>query len=61
MIKFCPDLTGYEEREGYIIGSGKFKVPTINPCLKNKCVAYKNGHCMKYDNEVETKEVKDDD
>lgn len=53
MIKFCPDLTGYEEREGLMVGSGKFRVPTLNTCIKDKCVAYKEGNCMKYDNNTE--------
>lgn len=61
MIKHCPDLIGYEEREGYMIGSGKFRVPILNACIKNKCIAYKNGYCKKYNNEIEVKEVKDDE
>ena len=36
-----------------LIGNGDFVRPVLHPCIKEKCVAYKDGKCMKYDNEVE--------
>ena len=53
MILFCPDLTGKEEVKAMFIGNGDFVRPVLNPCIKEGCVAYKDGKCMKYDNEVE--------
>lgn len=53
MILFCPDLTGKEEVKAAFIGNGDFVRPVLNPCIKERCVAYKDGKCMKYDNEVE--------
>ncbi|WP_390414856.1 hypothetical protein [Mediterraneibacter gnavus] len=53
MILFCPDLTGKEEVKAMLIGNGDFVRPVLNPCIKERCVAYKDGKCMKYDNEVE--------
>lgn len=55
MILFCPDLTGKEEVKAMLIGNGDFVRPVLHPCIKEKCVTYKDGKCMKYDNEVETK------
>lgn len=55
MILFCPDLTGKEEVKAMIIGNGDFVRTVLNPCIKERCVAYKDGKCMKYDNEVDVK------
>lgn len=55
-IKYCPDLTTYSERQGYLIGSGIIKQIHLNECIKEECVAYRNGICGKYDNFVEVKE-----
>lgn len=52
-IKFCPDLTGKEEVKAALIGHGDFARPILNACIKEKCVAYRNGYCKKYENEVE--------
>ena len=52
-IKFCPDLTGKEEIKATLIGNGDFIRPILNACIKEKCVAYRNGYCKKYENEVE--------
>ncbi len=56
MILFCPDLTGKEEVKAMFIGNGDFVRPVLHPCIKEKCIAYKDGKCMKYDNEVEVKD-----
>lgn len=50
MIKFCPDLTSKEEVVPMMIGTGTFTRPVLHECLQNKCVAYKFGKCLKYDN-----------
>lgn len=35
-IKYCPDLTSYEEHQGYLIGSGMIRQIVLNECLKEK-------------------------
>ena len=55
-IKYCPDLTGFEIRESYLRGGGTNKTVILNHCLKDACVAYKNGKCIKYNSNVEIKE-----
>lgn len=55
-VKFCPDLTSHEEVKTMIIGQGDFTRPILHACIKKQCAAYKDGKCLKYDNEVETKE-----
>lgn len=55
MIKYCPDLTSHETVQAVLIGTGDFTRPVLHPCIENKCAAYKNGKCMKYDNTVTTK------
>ena len=52
-IKFCPDLTSKEEVVPMMVGSGTFTRPVLHECLQNKCVAYKFGKCLKYDNYAE--------
>lgn len=56
MILFCPDLVGKEEVKAVFVGQGDFVRPVFNPCIKDKCAAYKDGYCNKYQNNVETKE-----
>lgn len=56
MILFCPDLVGKEEVKAVFVGQGDFVRPVLNPCIKEKCVAYKDGKCKKYDNNVEVKD-----
>ena len=34
MIKYCPDLTGFEIRESYLRGGGTNKTVILNHCLK---------------------------
>ena len=53
MIKFCPDLTSKEEVVPMMVGQGTFTKPILHECLQNKCVAYKFGKCLKYDNSTE--------
>lgn len=53
MIKYCPDLTGFKVKDSYLVGEGINKTIILNPCLKDECVAYKNGKCIKYNNNVE--------
>lgn len=59
MIRFCPDLTGKEEVKAICIGNGDFVRPVLNVCIKEKCIAYKDGVCKKYDTEVELFEKED--
>lgn len=56
MIRYCPDLTTQEEVKSICAWNGDFTRAVLNPCIKEKCVAYKDGKCMKYDNDVEAKE-----
>ena len=60
MIKFCPDLISKEEVVPMVVGKGTFTRPVLNECLQNKCVAYKFGKCLKYDNYTECGLEKDD-
>lgn len=53
MIKFCPELTSKEEVVPIVYGQGNFTRPVLHKCLQNKCVAYKFGKCLKYDNFTE--------
>lgn len=61
MIKFCPDLTSKEEVVPIMIGTGTFTRPVLHKCLQNKCVAYKFGKCLKYDNYTEYVKEKEED
>lgn len=58
MIRFCPVLVGYKEQESILIGNGKYRVPVLNPCLKEKCIAYKDGKCKHFDDYVEVQDEK---
>lgn len=57
MIKFCPDLVGQEEVKAMLRGHGDYIRPVLHFCQKEKCIAYKDGKCKKYDNVVEQPEV----
>ena len=51
---YCPDLIGWEERTAFSRNSlwNNTRVPILRECLGAECAAYKNGHCVKYDNKV---------
>lgn len=59
-IKYCPDLTSKEEVVPITVGKGTFTRPVLHECLKNKCVAYKFGKCLKYDNYISYSESLDE-
>ena len=59
-IKYCPDLTSKEEVVPITVGRGTFTRPVFHECLKNKCVAYKFGKCLKYDNYISYSESLDE-
>ena len=40
-IKYCPDLTGYEEVKAAFVGHGDFTRPILRECIKETCAAYK--------------------
>lgn len=56
MILFCPDLTGKEKVKAMLVGHGDFVRAVPNPCIKEKCVAYKDGYCRKYHQNVEVED-----
>ncbi len=58
MILFCPDLVGKEEVKTTCVGHGDFVRPVLNPYIKEKCAAYKDGYCKKYHNKVEVERKK---
>ncbi len=60
MIKYCPDLTSYKGVKAIMVGQGDFTRPILHACIKEECVAYSSGKCLKYHNAVE-KEVKEDE
>lgn len=53
MVKYCPDLTGKEEVKAMYAGHGDIVRPVLHACIKDKCIAYKDGNCRKYHAEVE--------
>lgn len=55
-IKYCPDLTGYEEVKAAFVGHGDFTIPILRECIKEACAAYKDGYCKKYQNKVDFEE-----
>ncbi len=59
-FKFCPDLISKEEIVPITVGRGTFTRPVLHECLKNKCVAYKFGKCLKYDNDIRYSETLDE-
>lgn len=56
MILFCSDLTGKEEVKAAFVGHGDFVIPVLYPYIKEKCVAYRDGFCRKYRQNVEIKD-----
>ncbi len=58
-VKFCPDLVTREERKAIAIGSGDIVISYFERCLQNKCVAYKDGKCLKYKETVLITEVEE--
>lgn len=58
MLKYCPDLTTKEEVKAMMIGDGDFTRAVLHICIEEKCVAYKDGYCLKYDNIVKKKNDK---
>lgn len=60
MIKFCPDLTSTEEVVPIAVGIGAFTRPILHTCLQHKCIAYKFGKCLKYNNYIEYSENLDE-
>lgn len=51
-LKFCPLLVGKEERKAIMVGQGDIVVPILYPCIKDKCIAYKDGECHFYHSPV---------
>lgn len=58
MLKYCPDLTTKEEVKAMMIGNGDFTRAVLHVCIEEKCVAYKGGYCLKYENIVKKKNDK---
>lgn len=58
-MKYCPDLTTVLWEKAILRGRGDYQRVVLNECIKEKCVAYKDGICLKYQNTVcEQEEVK---
>lgn len=60
MSKFCPDLVGYEDVNSFAISSAweSARVPKFHLCIKDKCAAYGNGYCRKWNTVIEPDETK---
>lgn len=60
MSKFCSDLVGYEDNKSFAISSTweSARVPKMHLCIKDKCVAYGNGYCHKWNTVIEPDETK---
>lgn len=56
-IKFCPLLTGKEERKALTYGQGDYVVPTLRVCMQENCVAFDSGEkwCNHYNSPIEGK------
>lgn len=52
-IKFCPLLPQEKEVVALAVGQGNAKITYFSFCLKEKCVAFKDGYCSKFDNIAE--------
>ena len=55
-LLFCPLLVGQEEHKAIMVGQGDYVVPVLNPCIKEKCVAYNDsyfdGYCEHFKKSV---------
>jgi len=58
-LLFCPLLVGQQEYKAIMVGHGDYVVPVLNPCIKDKCVAYNNDYCEHFKKSVyrESEEV----
>lgn len=57
MIKLCPDRKVTQVHKAMMIGHGDSMFEYFTECMKEKCVAYSDGRCTKYNNTlVEMKE-----
>lgn len=50
--KGCPLLIQTEEHKALMIGNGDYTVSYMLPCIKDKCMAYKDGYCKHFEKEV---------
>lgn len=46
-IKFCPCLVITKEVKAVAIGNGDSVVSCFGKCIKEDCMAYENGKCLK--------------
>lgn len=51
-MKICPDLTTIRWEQSILRGRGDYQAITLNECISEKCAAYKEGNCMKYNTRV---------
>lgn len=56
-VKICPDLTQVVWEKAAFVGNGDFQYIKLNECLKDKCAAYHDGHCCKYNNNTVTIDI----
>ncbi len=54
-IKFCPMLTGKEERKALTYGAGDYTVPVLRICRREDCAAFDKDKnwCNHYNTPVE--------
>lgn len=56
-VKICPDLTQVIWEKAMLVGDGDFQRIQLNECLKDKCAAYHEGRCCKYNNNLVTIDI----
>ena len=47
-LLFCPLLIGQQEHKALMVGQGDCVVPVLNPCIKEKCIAYNDRYLEGY-------------
>ena len=51
-MKYCPELTTIQWQKAMLRGNGDYQTVVLNECIREKCIAYKDGFCVKYQNSV---------
>jgi hypothetical protein len=51
-MKGCPRLMQSETRVSATVAGESFTSSYFLPCIKEKCAAYRRGHCMQFDTDA---------
>ena len=50
MVQLCPDRKVSQVNKAMLIGNGDTMFEYFTECMKEKCVAFSNGRCTRYNN-----------